>query len=178
MIKAIAKALVALNSNARKEQDAAGFACGVLLALVPAGNLLWFALFVLSFFFKINYGMLIGAMGLAKLLGFAFVPALDAAGWALLNMQALRPTYTILYNMPIAPLTRFNNTLVAGGLVVGLALWLPLFFGMRAFVSFYRSRLAPKIAESKAYKAFIKLPLVKTLAGAVSSAARYAGAMD
>jgi uncharacterized protein (TIGR03546 family) len=178
MIKAIVKALVALNSNVKKEQVAAGFACGFLLALVPAGNLLWLALFILSFFLKINYGMLLAATVLVKLLRVASAPALDAVGWAVLNIEALRPAYTALYNVPIAPLTRFNNTLVAGGLVVGAAFWLPLFFAMRAFVSVYRAKIAPKIAESKAYKAFLKLPLVRTVAGAVSSATRFAGSLD
>lgn len=178
MIKAIAKALVALNSNTRKEQIAAGFACGVLLAVVPAGNLLWFALFILTFFFKINYGMQLLAMVLVKLCRLAFIPLLDAVGWAVLNVEGLKPTYTYLYNLPVAPLTRFNNTIVAGGLIVGIALWVPLFFGMRAFVAAYRAKLAPRIAESKAYKAFLKLPLVKQLAGAVSQATRLAGALD
>lgn len=178
MIKAIVKALVALNSNVKKEQVAAGLACGFLLALVPAGNLLWLALFIFVFFLKINYGMLLAATALVKLLRFAIAPAQDAVGWAVLNIEALRPAYTTLYNMPIAPLTRFNNTMVAGGLVIGIVFWLPLFFAMRSFVAAFRTKLAPRIAESKAYKAFLKLPLVRTLAGAVSAATRYAGALD
>jgi uncharacterized protein (TIGR03546 family) len=178
MIKAIAKALIALNSNVRKEQIAAGFAWGILLALVPAGNLLWFALFILSFFFKINYGMQLLTMVVVKLFRLALIPAIDALGWELLHIDQLRPTFTMLYNLPIAPLTRFNNTLVAGGLALGIVLWIPLFFAMRAFVVVYRAKVAPKIAESKLYKAFIKLPLVKKLASAVNSATELAGALD
>ena len=30
--------------------------CALLLALIPSGNLLWFCLFVLTFFLKINLG--------------------------------------------------------------------------------------------------------------------------
>ncbi len=178
MIKAIAKALVALNSNVRKEQIAAGFACGVLLALVPAGNLLWFALFVLTFFFKLNYGVQLLAACVVKVIALALIPLLDAVGWALLNLEGLRGAYTVLYNLPVAPLTRFNNTVVAGGLVVGLAAWIPLFFAMRAFVSVYRAKLAPRIAESKAYKAFLKLPLVNKLALAIAKANDFAGALN
>lgn len=178
MIKAIAKALVALNSNVRKEQIAAGFACGFLLALIPAGNLLWIALFVLTLFFKINYGMQLLTMGVIKLIRLALFPLLDAVGWEVLNVDGLRPAYTFLYNLPIAPLTRFNNTIVAGGLFIGVVAWVPLFFAMRAFISVFRRKIAPKIAESKVYKAFLKVPLVKKLASAISRANEFAGAVN
>jgi uncharacterized protein (TIGR03546 family) len=177
MLKAIAKALIALNSNVRREQIAAGFACGVLLALVPAGNLLWFVLFALIIFFKINFGMLFAALGIFKLLQAPLSPGLDALGWYILNLQALRPAFTALYNVPIAPLTRFNNTIVAGGFVAGVILWLPLYFAARSSVTVYRTRLAPKIAESKAYKTFVKLPLVRTIVKALSAANEAAGAL-
>lgn len=178
MIKAIAKALVALNSNVRREQIAAGFACGALLALVPAGNLLWFILILTTFLFKINFGMMIAAMGILKLFRGAFSPGLDALGWFVLNLPALRPLFTTLYNMPLVPFTRFYNTIVAGGFVAGVVLWLPLFFAARALVSAYRTKIGPKIAQSAAYKAFMKLPLVKKIASAVSAATEAAGVLN
>jgi len=177
MIKSIARALVALNSNVHRNQIAAGFACGVLFALLPAGNLLWLGLFVLTFFLKLNYGMQLVVtvlLGLARpLLG----AALDALGWAILGAPFLRPLFTTLYNLPIAPLTRFNNSIVMGGLAAGLLLWLPSFFAMRAFVSLYRARLAPKVAESRIYKAFMKLPLVGKIAKATETASGIAKAL-
>jgi len=168
MLKTIARAVVALNSNQKREQLAAGFACGLLFALVPAGNLLWFVLFAATFFFKVNYAMQVLVALLLSPLRLVLGSALDALGWAILNADSLRGLFTTLYNAPIAPLTRFNNTIVMGGLVAGLALWLPAFFGMRSFVSFYRAELAPKFIESGFYKAFQRLPLV----GSVSKAAK------
>lgn len=178
MIKAIAKALVALNSNVRREQIAAGFASGVLLALVPAGNLLWIVLFLLLFLVKANYGVQILAMGTLKLLVPLLSPVLDALGWAVLNAPPLVSVFTTLYNLPVVPLTRFNNTIVAGGFVAGVVLWTPLFFALRALVPVYRTRLAPRIAGSAAYKAFLKLPPVKALAGALAKAANVSGALN
>jgi uncharacterized protein (TIGR03546 family) len=168
MIKPIVRAIVALNSNVKREQLAAGFACGLLFALLPAGNLLWFLLFFATFFFKVNYAMQLLVALLLSPLRLLVGSALDELGWAILNAPFLRGAFTALYNAPIAPLTRFNNTIVMGGLVAGLALWLPAFLGMRSFVSVYRAKLAPKFHESKFYKAFQKLPLV----GPVSKAAR------
>ena len=178
MIKALARALVALNSNVKREQIAGGFACGVLLALIPPGNLLFIAIFAAVYFTKVNYGMQLLVTGIIMLAKPLLAPALDALGWGLLNAPPLQGLFTTLYNLPLAPLTRFNNTLVAGGLVAGLALWFPLFFAARTFVPWYRARLGPRISGSKLYKAFKRIPLVQQLAGAVSAATGVAGALE
>jgi len=177
MIKAIAKTLVALNSNVRKEQIASGFAWGLLLALLPASSLIWIVLFLLSLFTKNNYGTQLLVLGLGKLILPLAAPLLDALGWVVLTLPALKSFFTSLYNMPLAPLTRFNNTVVMGGLLAGLILWLPAFFLIRLLVPLYRQKLLPKIVESKAYKGFVKLPLVSGLVKALSAANRVRGAL-
>jgi uncharacterized protein (TIGR03546 family) len=102
---------------------------------------------------------------------------LDALGWLILNAPPLAGTFTTLYNLPLAPFTRFYNTLVMGGLAAGLVLWVPAFLLIRAAVPAYRNKLAPRITGSKAYQVFIKLPLVSSLVKALSSAADLAGAV-
>jgi len=177
-VKWMVRALAALNSNARKGQVAAAMACGVLLALVPSGNLAWMVLFFLTFFFKLHYGMQMLTLAVLKLAAPLLAPALDALGWAILNAPALEPAFTALSSVPVAPLTRFNNTLVMGGLVAGLVLWLPLFFGFRALVAGYRSRFAPRVKASRLYKAFMKLPLVTKISGALASVSRLGEALQ
>lgn len=177
MIKALAKTIVALNTNVRKEHIASGFAWGLLLALVPAGNLVWILLFFVSFFLKNNHGIQLLVIALLKLVLPLAAPLLDAFGYSILTMGALEGVFTLLYNLPLAPFTRFNNTLVMGGLATGLVLWLPAFLAVRAAVPVYRNTLAPKITGSKAYIAFIKLPLVSSVAKAISAAADLAGAV-
>jgi uncharacterized protein (TIGR03546 family) len=176
IIKWIAKLIVAFNSNISKAQIAAGFACGLLLALVPAGNLLWIALFLAVFLTKANYGVAMIAMAILKLFTPIMTGPIDALGWAILNAQPLEKIFTDLYALPIAPLTRFNNTLVMGGFAAGLALWLPAFFSGIVLVAFYRKKLAPTIANSKPMKAFLKLPLISSIAGMVVKLSGMAGA--
>jgi uncharacterized protein (TIGR03546 family) len=53
----IARIIASLNANQRPGEIAAGAAMGLLLALVPTGNLLWVALFVLTAFLKLNLGI-------------------------------------------------------------------------------------------------------------------------
>ena len=69
-----------LNANTRPGEIAAGAAFGLLLALLPGGNLLWFALFVLTFFLKLNMAMQFVVLGLLRLIAPLVDPALDSPG--------------------------------------------------------------------------------------------------
>ncbi len=178
LLKLIAKIIVTLNSNTSSSQVAAGLASGLLFALLPAGNLLWIALFLAAFFSKAHYGMLMLASALFKLVLPLLAGPLDALGWFILTMPALQEAFTWLYNQPIAPLTRFNTTLVMGGLAAGLALWLPGFFAFRSLIRLYRRTLADRLAKSKFMLAIKKLPLVKALGGAIKSVQRVQGALE
>jgi hypothetical protein len=89
MLKAIAKTIVALNTNVWKEQLASGFSWGILLALIPTGNLLWVFIFFISLFPKNNYGFQLLALGLGKLLVGLLSAPLDAVGYGLLTIPAL-----------------------------------------------------------------------------------------
>jgi len=163
MIRAIAQFILALNGNVKKTQLAAGFAWGLLLGLVPAGNFFWIVLFLVSFFFQHNHWSKVLLMLVAKLLMPAFAPLLDKLGWAILHIEGLQPMFTLWYNMPFVPFTRFNNTLVAGGLVSGVLLWLPV-FGLFVFlIPLYRNTIGVKISNSKAVKFIVKLPFFSAL---------------
>jgi uncharacterized protein (TIGR03546 family) len=171
MIKPIAKFIVALNGNVKGSHIAAGFAWGLLLALVPVG-LIWGVLFIFSFlFFKNNHAAKVLILAVVKLLGPLTAPSLDMLGWEILHIEAARPFFTTLYNMPLAPFTRFYNTLVAGGLAAGVVLWLPVFFLGRGLVFAYRNTLAPKIRQSKLVKGIKEIPLISSLLNAVKTAA-------
>ena len=171
MIKPIAKLIVALNGNLKKSQIAAGFSWGLLLGLIPAGNAFWIILFVISFFFKHHHASKLLVLAILKLLSAAVAPLMDMAGWELLHIEALQSLFTSLYNMPFVPWTKFNNTLVAGGLVSGIVLWLPVFFLISLLVPLYRGKVVPRIRSSKILAAVKKLPLISPLLEAVSKAA-------
>jgi len=168
MIKPVAKLIVALNSNLGKKQVAAGFAWGLFFGLIPAGNVFWVVLFVVSFMFKHHHASKMLVMLLLQLASGVVAPLVDIVGWEILYVEALQPFFTELYNMPFVPMTRFNNTLVAGGLVIGTVLWLPVFLLVCALVPAYRNTLAPKIRNLKIVKTIKGVPIVSKLASAVA----------
>jgi uncharacterized protein (TIGR03546 family) len=159
LLKAIAKLILALNGNVKKDEIAAGFAWGLLLGLIPAGNIFWIALFLISFFFRHNHGAKIFSMAVVKLLSPIIVYQIDAFGWQILHIDALLPFFTALYNTPFVPFTKFNNTLVMGGLISGVILWLPVFFIFMALIPLYRNHVAVRVRNSKLVKTIMKFPL-------------------
>jgi uncharacterized protein (TIGR03546 family) len=167
MIKGIAKLILALNGNVSKTQIAAGFAWGILLGLVPAGNAFWIVLFLISFFFTHHHGGKIAALAIIKILYPIVVYQIDSVGWFVLHIDSLTGFFTKLYNMPFVPFTKFNNTLVMGGLVSGLILWLPLFFLFITLIPIYRKTIGPKIRNSKIVRAIVKFPLISAIDNAI-----------
>jgi len=159
MIKGLAKLILALNGNVKKSQIAAGLAWGVLLGLVPAGNFFWIILMLVSFFFSHHHGSKFLMMAVIKVCAPLIVHPVDLLGWQILHIDALQGMFTSLYNMPFVPFTKFNNTLVAGGIAAGIILSIPLFFIFMPLITLYRNTVGQKIRDSKIVMAIMKFPL-------------------
>jgi uncharacterized protein (TIGR03546 family) len=160
----IAKLVAGLIANRRPGEVASGIAFGLFLALLPPNNLLWPVLFAVTFFLRLNLGAEIAALGLFRLIVPMADPAIDALGYTILTAPPLQPFFASLYEMPLLPFTRFNNSIVMGGFAAGIVLWFPMFLLGRAGVVGFRTHLQPRIAESRLVKAFTRIPLVAKFA--------------
>lgn len=145
--KVLRNILVALQGGGDPRHAAAGFALGAALGLVPKGNLMAAAFLVLFFFFRVDKPVALASALLFTPLGYLADGAAHALGLALLSAGALKPLWTFLYGLPVVPLTKFNNTVVLGNLVIGLALFVPLYLGSLRFVHFYRERWKPVVDQ-------------------------------
>jgi uncharacterized protein (TIGR03546 family) len=153
--KLIRNILSALNSEESPNQVAVGFAYGALIGLLPLKGLLPPVLVFLSFLININLGMVALGTLLFKVIAFAVDPVANHLGYTLLTqIAALRPFWTRLYNMPIVPYTRFNNTIVLGSFVIGVIGMIPLFFFAKWAVLQYRAKVRDKILKLKIMKLF------------------------
>ncbi len=172
--KWIVSILVALNSNKKTGELAAGIACALLLALIPGNNLLWPLLLILTMFLKVHQGMEMIWLAIFKLVMPLIDWPLHAIGMAVLNIPFLDGFFTKLNNIPLVPFTKYNNTLVMGGLVLGILLWLPAFFLFRYLIVNYREKFQEKVAKSKFFNTIKRLPLIRGLVSLVSRAAAVA----
>lgn len=154
VLKLIQSLVKALHSDGTPGQVAAGIALGSILGLTPLLSL--HNLLIVALIFLLNVSLPGAALGwaLATPLGFALDPAFDAIGrWLLLDVSALTPLWTTLANMPVVPITDFNNSVVLGSLVSALALFAPIYFGGRWGVRRYRETLGERVKQSALYRA-------------------------
>lgn len=148
--------LLALHGGGEPRHLAAGFALGAALGLVPKGNLFAAAFFLLFFLFNVDKGMALLSACVFTGVGYAVDPIAHAIGKSLLTDEPLRGLWTALYDLPIVPLTRFNNTVVLGNLIIGAVLYVPLYFGFLKGLTWYDRHLRERVE---------RIPLIKTIKG-------------
>ncbi len=137
-----------LTSDTDPRQIGAGIALGFAIGLLPKATLTAQLLIVLLMATRVNIPMALLAALAVSLLNPLLDKVSDPIGYALLTCQALRPLWTKLYNMPMVPWTGFNNTVVPGGLVLGTALFAPVYFAGKRFGVFYNERFRDRLANS------------------------------
>jgi len=153
LIKLIQSLVGALHSEGTPGQLALGIALGSILGLTPLVNIHNAIVFAALMLLNVSFagGML--GWALFAPIGFLLDPLFDWIGHSLLLAPSLRGLWTSLYNMPVVPLTNFNNTVVLGSLVFALVLLVPLFFGTRWAVTRYRATIGERVRQSKFYRA-------------------------
>jgi uncharacterized protein (TIGR03546 family) len=142
-----------LNSDTGTISLAMGLTCGFILGMTPTLSLHSLLIFLVLFFFRIQIGAALLAAFFFKFVAFLLDPAFDAVGSKVLDIESLQAFYTTLYNMPIIPFTRFNNTIVMGSAVITFALSPLVFILSRYLIVKYRQTILARFKESKAWKA-------------------------
>jgi uncharacterized protein (TIGR03546 family) len=137
-VAALRKFCRVLLSSSAPGQLAAGFTIGMMIGIVPKGNLVALSLCVLLFSIRCNKGL-----GLAAAVAFSFVgpwtdPFAHRLGLAALKLQPIQATYASIFNLPIGPWLGFDNTVVAGSLLMGVYLAYPVFWITRLLFSVVR----------------------------------------
>ena len=128
-LKLLGRVVNALNRGAAPWQIAGGMVLGFMLGLIPGWPLQCFLLLLVMFILNVNLTIAgVGAV-LASASAWIFDPIIDRIGSWVLQMAALQGLWTSLYNWPPMGLTRFNNTVVMGAMIVGLVgaiVWFPV----------------------------------------------------
>jgi uncharacterized protein (TIGR03546 family) len=164
MLKSIANLLSAFNSGTKPEElaFAAVVAMFAAFTLTPFNLLVW-TLFV--FLITANTSMFVLMLVFFKVIALAVDPACDMIGYAVLTAGPLQSLFTGLSTLPVAPFTRFNNTLVMGGFLISLVAAAPVWMGVKSFILYYRKNLAAKIEKARIVKVLNISGLFKFLKG-------------
>jgi uncharacterized protein (TIGR03546 family) len=150
ILKIVSNFIKAFRSGESPRQIALGFCFGFLLGLMPFWTVQGFLVFLILFFVNINLSAGTVATLLASALAYLIDPVFHAIGFFVLTqINALQSFWEWLYNTPLGPLSRFNNTVVMGSFVGGLLLCFPIYWGMAKLVVNYRTGFAARIKKYK-----------------------------
>ena len=143
-------------------QVAGGFMLGSIIGLSPAMTLQGLVVWLLILVLDVNIGAAVLALTFCSLCAYLLDPFFHWLGYQILvNVDALREIWTTFYNLPVAPLTRFNNTVVMGSFVVALLLAAPIYFGFKHLVIAYRKTIGARIEKMHIYKALKQSGIVQ-----------------
>lgn len=154
--QSIYEALVAERSC---RQIALGIALGVMIGILPKANLIAVLFIVLLFAVRANLAAGLLTAGLCSWIGFGLDPISHRIGETMLTYGPLQNLFGKMYQLPYAPWTSFNNTVVMGSLILGLLQFIPTYFWCRRF---FGDRPEPKPpAEVKPKLTVVPTPKLK-----------------
>lgn len=142
-----------LNSDTGTNQLASGLALGFVLGFSPTLSLQGLLVILICILFRVQMGAAFLSAFFFSFVAYLVDPAADQLGRWVLEQEGLRSLFVQLANMPIVPLTRFNNSLVMGSGVIGFILAVPGFFLFRYLIIKYRVTVVAKFKKSKFWKA-------------------------
>ena len=140
VLRPVRRIIQVLLAHDASNQIAAGFALGMVLGLVPKGNLIAVSLFVLLFSLRVNAGIGLVAALAVSWVGPALDPFADKLGAFVLSARSLQSTYAALFQLPLGPWFDFNNTAVVGSLAIGLWATYPVYWFSYAALEWNRRR--------------------------------------
>jgi uncharacterized protein (TIGR03546 family) len=153
----LVKVLTAADSP---ERIALGFALGMIIGLVPKGNLIALCLGVVLLSSRANLAAAALAAFTFSWLGILADPVSHRIGLGLLNFSPLVNFWTWLYNLPVVPWTAFNNTVVLGSFVLALALFYPVFRLMEPAAAWGVPRMRDRVAKYRIGQLLLGLDVV------------------
>jgi len=152
--KFISKFIKVLRSGESPGLIAGGFAMGFVVGMTPLWTLQNMLILLAAILIKVNLAAVFFALFLFSFVAYLFDPIFHDLGYFVLaNLETMRGLWTSLYNMPVAPFTRFYNTVVMGSLLIALLLTYPVYLGAKQGIISYRRSWGEKIEKSKFVKA-------------------------
>ena len=118
-------------------QLALGVSLGLIVGLLPKDSLLPYAIGAIALLTNANLLTLILSVLFFSWVGPAADPLTHQIGGWVLALDSMESVWAWLYQVPLMPWTRFENTVVMGSLVLGILLSTVVYSFFRRFFELY-----------------------------------------
>ncbi len=142
----------ALLANDSPRQVAWGFTLGMMIGLVPKGNLTAIVLGMILLGLRTNKPVGLVGICLFTYLGLFVDGFAHSLGSAVLVWEPIRGFHETLFAAAISPLLGWNNTVVVGQLLIGLYLAYPTYWLMHRFAVKVQRPLSTWLLRYKAVR--------------------------
>lgn len=146
----LAKLLKALNSEASPSQISLAFVLGMILGLTPLWSAHNIIVIFLALVIRVNLTGFLLAFGVFSGLAYLLDPLFIKLGESLLANPDLLSVWKSMYVSDAWRVTKFNNTLVLGSLMVSLVSAIPAFFIFNLLIRQYRDKIFAAVQKSRA----------------------------
>ncbi len=150
-----------LNSEGGTNQIALGLAFGVIIGFSPILSIQALLVIMICLFFRVQLGAAMLSAFFFKFIAYLADPISNEIGKAVLEKPELKPVWVTMYNLPLVPMTQFNNSIVMGSGIIALIAVAPLFFLFKTFVIKYRLHIVARFRETKIWKAWATTSVYK-----------------
>jgi len=161
ILKQIFGFLKLLNSDTGTNQLAAGIAAGFILGMGPALSLQTLLVFLTILLFRIQLGAALLSSFFFAFTAWVFDPFFHSIGMKILESKGLAGIFTTLYNLPLIPFTKFNNSIVMGSGVVAFVAAPFIYMLAKGLITKYRTLIVEKFKQTKFWKAVKATSLFK-----------------
>ena len=162
MIQQIISLIRLIHSETDPRQISLGFALGMIPGLTPFMSLHNILVLLALLFIRANISAAILSWAVFSLLAFALDPLFYRFGlFLLMDVGPLQGIWTSLYNAPLVPYTKFNNSVLMGSLIFSLLAFYPIYWGGRIMVVKYRETIMERLNRLKIVHVFRASSLYK-----------------
>ncbi|RJP82476.1 MAG: TIGR03546 family protein [Desulfobacteraceae bacterium] len=152
MLNLIAEFLKILNSETEPRQISLAVCFALIIGITPLYSLHNLIVLFLVFILRVNIATFLLAWPLIAGIGYIIDPVLHQIGMAALTEKSWEGLWTGLYNNPVFHLARFNNTIVMGGLIFSMVMFVPCFFLSNYLVKRYRETFLSWVEKTRLMK--------------------------
>ncbi len=133
-VNPIYNALRILSKDRTPRQLAMAVALGMMIGLLPKGNLLAAGFTVMLLTLRVNLGVGLTTAFLVTLFSGTIDPLTHGIGLRMMRNPTVYPLLSQLHQWPVVPWMSLNNSVVLGSFVLGIGLFYPTYHGSeRAF---------------------------------------------
>ena len=154
MLKAIAKVLKVLNSETEPGQISLAFCFSMIAGLTPLLSLHNLLVILLVLLFRVNLSTFILGLVFFSGVAYLFDPLFHWIGLTVLTVSGLEGLWTLIYNMTLFRLEKFNNSVVMGSLLFSIVLFVPLYLLSNQMIVRYRDHVLSWVRKSRIMQAF------------------------